>query len=370
MACKQITTNGRSDHRSELRRFLFSALVLVLALVFMGGAATPALAAKTLKIKVQSAYATSVPILGQTLVVLADTVKAISGGTMEIKIYEPRKLTPTLEIFDAISSGTLDGGWAYPGYWVGKNSAFNLFAAIPFGPTADGFLAWFYEGGGMELWRELYGKHDIVPLLGGLNSPEAGGWFTKEIKSLDDLKGLKVRWAGLGANMLQNFGVATALIPVGEIVTSLQKGIVDGAELGNPFLDKIFGMEAGAQYYYFPGWHQTFGTMELMINKSVWEGLTDEQRAILEIAAKVATMDSLAKGAALQADAIVYFQGLPNVEFKRYPDDVLKALKEQMPKTMAEESAKNPDFKKVWDSQKAFLDNYNIYNELNNLKVD
>ncbi len=345
--------------------FPFLLIALLLTLICVPG---PALAEKKVTIKVQSAFPSSVPILGDTLVVLAEEVKTLSGGTMEIKIYEPMKLAPTLEIFDAISSGTLDGGWSYPGYWVGKNSAFNLFAALPFGPTADGYLAWFYQGGGMDLWRELYGKHNIVPLLGGLNSPEAGGWFNKEIKSVEDLKGLKVRWAGLGANILQNFGVSTSLIPAGEIVTSLQKGVIDGAELGNPFLDNIYGMDKGAKYYYFPGWHQTFGTMELMINKKVWEDLTDQQRAILEAAAKVATVHSLALGASLQADAMAKFKE-KKVEFRRYPDEVLRAIKDQMPKTMAEESEKNPDFKKVYESMNSFTTKYDLYNDLNSLKL-
>ena len=326
-------------------------------------------AADKVTIKIQSAFPTKIPILGDTLVVLAETAKTISGGSVILKLYEPRKLAPTLEIFDAISSGALDGGWTYPGYWVGKNSAFNLFAALPFGPTADEYLAWLYEGDGMKIWRELYGKHNIVPLLGGLNSPEAGGWFNKEIKSTADLKGLKVRWAGLGANVLQDLGASTSLIPAGEVVTSLQKGIIDGAELGNPFLDKVFGMDKGAKYYYFPGWHQTFGTMELMINKDKWDSLTDQQRAIIDAAAKAATIHSLARGAALQADAMDEFKKR-GVQFRRYPKEVLQAIKDQTPKTLAAESAKNPDFKKVWDSMTAIMDKYDMYGSLNNLKLD
>ena len=359
----------RSTWFSKVSMTSMWAVFLVVLLAVSVLTPTPAMAKAKVTIKVQSAFPSKVPILGDTLVVLAEEVKTLSGGTMEIKIYEPMKLAPTLEIFDSIASGTLDGGWSYPGYWVGKNSAFNLFAALPFGPTADGYLAWFYRGGGLELWRELYGKHNIVPLLGGLNSPEAGGWFNKEINSVEDLKGLKVRWAGLGANILQHFGVSTSLIPVGEIVTSLQKGVIDGAELGNPFLDSVFGVNKGAKYYYFPGWHQTFGTMELMINKDVWDGLTDQQRAILQAAANTSTIQSLATGASLQADAMAKFKE-EGVQFKRYPMEVLKAIKAQMPKTMAEEGEKNPDFKRVYESMHSFLVKYDLYNDLNNLKLD
>lgn len=359
----------RDGIKKMIGSIIFGGACLALVLIGMGLTPGQAEAADTVTLKIQSAFPTTVPILGDTVAVLAETVKEISGGTLILKIYEPRKLAPTLEIFDAISSGTLDGGWSYPGYWVGKNSAFNLFAAVPFGPTADEFLAWFYEGGGMDIWRELYGKRDIVPVLGGFNSPEAGGWFNKEIKSVADLKGLKVRWAGLGANILQEFGVSTALIPAGEIVTSLQKNLIDGAELGNPFLDKVYGMHKGGKFYYFPGWHQTFGTMELMINKAKWESLTDRQRMIIEAAARTAMVHSLAKGAALQADAMSFFKE-QGVQFRRYPNDVLKAIKAQAPKTMAEESAKNPDFKKVWDSMQALMSKYEIYDSYNSLKID
>lgn len=359
--------------REKSKRILGSALlgVVCLALILSGSMLAPqqASAEKKVTLKIQSAFPTNVPILGEPVAVLADTVSKLSGGTLTLKVYEPRKLAPTLEIFDAISSGTLDGGWSYPGYWVGKNSAFNLFAAVPFGPTADEFLAWFYEGGGMDIWREICAKHNIVPLLGGFNSPEAGGWFNKEIKSVADLKGLKVRWAGLGANILQALGASTALIPAGEIVTSLQKNLIDGAELGNPFLDKVYGMDKGAKYYYFPGWHQTFGTMDLMINKEKWESLTDQQRLIIEAAAHTAMVQSLAKGASLQADAMAYFKE-KGVQFRRYPNDVLKAIKAQMPKTMAEESAKNPDFKKVWESMQALMSKYDLYDSYNSFKLD
>lgn len=364
---KRISTQSRL---AGTKLPILAGLICFALLGFAAGMVPPdTAAADKVTLKVQTAFGTKVPILGDTMTVLADTVKAISGGSVKLKIFEPRQLVPTLEIFDAVSSGTLDAGWAYPGYWVGKNSAFNLFAAVPFGPTADEFLAWFYEGGGLEIWRELYGKHNVVPILGGFNSPEAGGWFNKEIKSLADLKGLKVRWAGLGANVLQKFGVSTSLIPVGEIVTSLQKNIIDGAELGNPFLDRLFGMNKGAKYYYFPGWHQTFGTMELLVNKAKWESLTDDQRKMIEAAARASMVHSLAKGASLQADAMAYFKE-QGVRFRRYPDEVLKAIKDQTPKTMAEESAKNPDFKKVWDSMQALMSKYEMYDSLNNLDLD
>lgn len=345
-----------------LLRFLaVTTIILCFAI-----APNTALAAKPKVLKIQTAWATTIPILGDTLAVLAENLEKISGGQLVLKIYDPKKLAPTLEIFDAVSTGIIDGGWAFPGYWVGKNSAINLFAATPFGPTADASLAWYYQSGGMELWREIYGKMGVVPVLGGLNSPEAGGWFNKEIKSVDDFKGLKVRWAGLGANLVQELGASTALIPVGEIVTSLQKGIIDGAELGNPFLDKLFGMHKGGKYYYFPGWHQTFGAMELLINKDKWEKLTDQERNWIEAAARVSTVHSLAMGASLQADAMKFFKN-NNVEFKRYPDEVLNALRDVMPKVMAKEGEKNPDFKKVYESIRNFLNKYDLYSDLNNL---
>ena len=163
---------------------------------------------------------------------------------------------PPNQAFDAVSSGALDAAWATPGFWTGKDIAFAVYSTVPFGPGIGEYLAWMKEGGGEKMMQELYAKYNIHSVMCHLIPPEASGWFRKEIKTLEDLKGLKMRFFGLGANVMQKLGVSTQLIQAGEIFQALQLGTIDATEFSMPVMDLSLGFHQVAKFYYFPGWHQ------------------------------------------------------------------------------------------------------------------
>ena len=204
-------------------------------------------------------------------------VQTASNDSLRLKFYEPGALVPALEIFDAVSSGSLDAGWSSSGYWAGKIPALQFFAAVPFGPNPGEYLAWLQFGGGVELRQELYAAHNIHALHCGMISPEGSGWFREEINSVEDLKGLKMRFFGLGAKVMEKLGVSTQLLAGGDIFPALELGTIDATEFSMPAIDLDLGFHQVAKHYYFPGWHQPSSLLELIINKERWDGV-DAQR--------------------------------------------------------------------------------------------
>ena len=197
---------------------------------------------------------------------LQDEVSKVSGGNINIKYFEPSALVPPLEIFDAVSTGGIDAGWSTPGYWAGKVPALQLFSSVPFGPPASEYMSWIYFGGGKDFYEELYARHNIKGVLCGIIPPEASGWFREEIKGPEDLKGLKMRFFGLGAKVMEKVGVSTQLLAGGDIYPALELGTIDSTEFAMPAIDLELGFYQIAKHYYFPGWHQQSTFMELMIN--------------------------------------------------------------------------------------------------------
>ena len=198
-------------------------------------------AAATVRLKVQGGFAFSMPVLGETVAHFRDSMAAMQVTGLELKVYDANKLVGTLGIFDAVSAGKIDAGFAFPGYWLGKVPAAAVFGAVPFGPDARESLAWLHKGGGLELWREIYAKRNLVPIPCGALPPEASGWFSKPIESVDDLVGLKVRYAGLGGKVLEKLGASATQIPAGDIFVSLERGVIDATEYSLPVIDRNLG---------------------------------------------------------------------------------------------------------------------------------
>jgi len=293
------------------------------------------------------------PIMGTGVEKFAQRVKDISRGSLEIKLYPKNVLVPALAVFDATSSGQIDAFHSGPYYWKGKNSAFSLYSGLPFGFTAEEINSWMLFGGGLELWREQYAKYNLYPLLGGNTNIQMGGWFAKEIKSLKDMQGLKMRIPGLGGEVMAKLGVNPVLLPAGEIYTSLERGVIDATEWVGPALDIKMGFYKVAPYYY-SGWHEPGSILELTFNKHSWQKLSFEHRSMIEVCSSEMNSNMTSEFHAKNILALQKLKEL-NVKLLRFPKEVDDAGKKALVEVVNELSSKNKDFKKVYASIDRYL---------------
>ncbi len=307
---------------------------------------------RKVRIKLATSWPANFPIMGTGVERFAKRVKELSGGSIKIKVFPKNVLVPALSVFDACSAGSIDAFHSGPYYWKGKNEAFSLFSGFPFGMIAQELNAWFDFGGGMDLWKELYGKYNLVPFKGGNTTTQMGGWFRKEIKTLADLKGLKMRIPGLGGEVLAKLGVKPTLLPAGEIYVALERGTIDATEWVGPALDIRMGFQKVAKYYY-KGWHEPGSVLELTFNKKKFEKLSKEQQLIIETAANEMNARMAAEFQYENAKAL---QNMPkDVKVMQWPKEIVEAAKKALLEVAKEKSAKSEDFKRVWESASNFL---------------
>jgi len=324
-----------------------------------GGDAAPQ---QVVNLNLASSFPGSLQLLGDTPVQWTKTVSELSGGTLNIKFFEPGALVPGLEAIPAASKGSVDMAWASSGYFAGTDSTFSFFTAVPFGPNPTEFLAWMYYGNGQKLADELYAKHNIKHIPCHMIPPEASGWFKKEIKTVNDLKGLKMRFFGLGAKVMDKLGVATQLLAGGEIFQALQLGTIDATEFSMPSSDQSFGFYQVAKHYYFPGWHQPASFNGIMINMDVWNKLSAQHKKILEVSCGDNIRDGLARGEASQPPALKAMQD-KGVTIHRWWPEILAAYEKAWNEVVKEESDANPNFKKVYDDYTEFRKNFKVWRD-------
>ena len=253
--------------------------------------------------------------------------------------------------------------WTNPGFWAGKVPALQFFAAVPFGARAGETLAWMYYGGGLELMQEIYARHNIYSMPCLVSAPEGSGWFRYEVTSVEELKGLKMRFFGLGAKVMEKFGVSTQLIAPGDIFPALELGTIDAAELSVPAVDLELGFYEVAKHYYFPGWHQPTTLGELMINLDDWNSISPTQQAIIETVCKAQITRSLAESEAIQFKALQELES-KGVILHRWSPEVLAAFEAAWEEVVVEEAAKDADFARVWDSLQKFREGYKVWGDL------
>ncbi len=345
-------------------RFLPSLLA---SLIFLVGCSGPTSnetgpgpsAGRKARIEVASFIPVSVNVLGEQLIHISEELEAISGGNVELEIFEPGALVGALEILDAVSDGKVDAGYGASGFWAGKLSAAPLFCSIPFGPDTSEFISWLYHGNGMKLYQEMYDTSgfDVKVLVCAMLPPETSGWFANEITSAEDLKDLKMRFFGLGGIVMGKLGVSVSVLPGGEIFPALEKGVIDATEYSLPSIDESQGFHKLVNYNYFPGWHQQATTHELIINKPFWNRLTATQQAQIESACKSSIVHSIAYSESIQSAALKRnIERGVNVE--TWSPEMLDLYKTTWEAVAAEESAKDPFFKKAWEDLKAFREDY------------
>ncbi|WGF89091.1 TRAP transporter substrate-binding protein [Marinivivus vitaminiproducens] len=285
-------------------------------------------------------------------------VNAMGGGRLELQLLPAGAVVGAFQMQDAVSAGALDGGHGVSAYWYGKNKAFSLFGTCPpYGWDANQFLGWFHYGGGEALYRELVNDMlglDLVGFLSGPMPTQPLGWFTREITSAEDMQGLKYRTVGLAADLFAEMGVAVTILPGGEIVPAIDRRLIDGAEFNNPSSDKILGFQDVAQYYMIQSFHQRMEMFEIIFNKSKFDELADEQKAILRYAAEAASADmSWKQQDRYSSDLIALEEAGVNV--RETPESVLQAQLAAWD-TVIENLSADPFFKKVVDSQKAWTE--------------
>jgi TRAP-type mannitol/chloroaromatic compound transport system substrate-binding protein len=341
--------------------------ILTLSLMIAASVSNAAFAGQLVKLDVASTFPNSMPVLGDVARLLPEKALRASGGDLELKFHEPGKLVPAAETVNAVSEGKVAAAWAGAGWFAGKDSAFNMFSSVPFGPGMGEYLAWLYRGGGLEMARDMFHQHGVHNIPCGIIPPEASGWFQKEIRTLRDLNGLKMRFFGLGARVMAKHGVTTKQLPPGEILEAMKTGALDATEFSLPAMDKPLGFHTVAKYYYFPGWHQQATLFDLYINKKVWDSLSDRHKSVIELACGDAMREMIAEGEALQWKAMKELQA-EGVILKRWPPEILVAFENSWKEVAAEESAKNPNFKRVHDSYASFRDHYAIWRHFNHLQ--
>ncbi|MBN2809252.1 MAG: TRAP transporter substrate-binding protein DctP [Deltaproteobacteria bacterium] len=304
------------------------------------------------------------PVLGEAADFTAKWIEEMSGGRIKITVYGGGELVPALQVFDAVSSGTVEMGHGASYYWAGKHPATQFFAAVPFGLNAQGMNAWVVAGGGQALWDELYAKFNLKGFAAGNTGVQMGGWFNKEINTIDDLKGLKMRIPGLGGKVLAKAGGNAVLVAGGEIYTSLDRGVIDATEWVGPYHDSKMGFYKAAKYYYSPGWHEPGTTLECMVNKQKFDALPKDLQAIIETACYRSNMWSLCEFEAKNNQYLKELVEKHHVQLRQFPDAVLAQLKKYNNEVLEELAAHDALSKKICDAYLAFQKQYNEWNTI------
>lgn len=320
--------------------------------------------AKTIEWKMVTTWPPHSPMLGEGADLLAEWIEKMSGGRLKIKVYGGGELVPPLGVFDAVSQGTAEMGHGVSYYWAGKCPAAQFFAAVPFGFNAQNINAWFYGGDGLKLWEEAYEQFNVKPFPAGNTGAQMGGWFNKEIKSIDDLVGLKMRIPGLGGKVLAKAGGNAVLVAGGEIYTNLDRGVIDATEWVGPFHDLQMGFYKAAKYYYYPGWHECGSALESIINKDAWNALPEDLKAIVEAATYKANMWMISNFEAKNNSALNTLVNEHNIKLKQFPEPVLKVLKKLSAEVLEEIAASDPMSRKVYDSFLEFQKNIFQWNKI------
>jgi len=312
---------------------------------------------KTFEWRMTTVWGKNFPVFGESANLIAKWISEMSNGRLNIKVYGNGELVPGYETFDAVSMGVTEMGAGCSYYWQGKEPAAVFFATIPFGMNAQQVLSWLIGGDqdGMKLWKEVYAPFDLIPFIGGNTGVQMGGWFNKEINSMEDLKGLKMRIPGLAGKALEKAGGAAVNVAAGEIFTNLERGVIDATEWVGPYHDYKLGLHKAAKYYYAPGWHEPGTQLEFIINNKAWQKLPTDLREIVHAATHKVQTWMLAE---FDAQNGLYLKKLleeEGVVLKEFPDEVLRSLKQYSKEAVSELVGADPLAGKVYDSYQKFM---------------
>ena len=319
---------------------------------------------KTYKWRLVTSWPKNYPGLGMAPERIANLVEEMSNGQMQITVYGAGEQVPAFGVFDAVSSGSHQMGHSGGYFWKGKVPAAQFFTSVPFGLTADEINAWVNRGGGLELWREIYEPFNIYPIPAGNTGTQMFGWFNKEINSLEDVKGLKMRIPGIGGEVLKEAGGIPVTLPGGELFTALQTGVIDATEWVGPYNDLTFGFHQAAKYYYYPGWHEPGPMLELLINMDAWNSLPKHLQVIIETATKAVNQDTLDEYLARNNQALTELVEVHGVELRKLPDDVIEEFRAISNEILSDLAEEDEVIGKVYDSYIEFKNNVTEYHKI------
>ena len=369
-----IMTTNKINYSPAIILGLVATVVLLFSLLVMEKSADKSEHLSTTEVSAQpqkiykwrmvTTWPKNFPGLGSAAENFAKYVNQASGGRLQVKVYGGGQLVPALGVFDAVSSGAAEMGHSAAYYWKGKISASPFFTSVPFGMNAQEMNGWLHYGGGLELWRELYAPFDLIPFPAGNTGVQMAGWFNKEIKTIEDIKGLKMRIPGLAGEVWNRAGGTAVNIPGGELYTSLQTGVIDAVEWVGPYNDLAFGFQKIAKHYYYPGWHEPGPTLELLVNKSAYESLPEDLQNIIDLASRAVNQDMLDEYSARNNSALKELVEVHGVKVERLPQPVIDFLRATSDQMYADMSAEDETFARIYKHYSAFAEGAKTYHRL------
>ncbi|MEH6567969.1 MAG: TRAP transporter substrate-binding protein [Halioglobus sp.] len=370
-----MTASGERRYAPLIILLLVAALVSVISLWATQKATVGKLAGATGQFqidtqqqkyhwKIVTTWPKNFPGLGTAAENFSRMIDEMSNGRLTARVYGAGEIVPAFEVFDAVSQGVADAGHGAAYYWKGKVPSSVFFTAVPFGLTAQEINGWLHHGGGLELWREAYAPSNLIPMAGGNTGVQMAGWFNKEINSIEDMKGLKMRIPGLAGEVFAAVGGSPIRIPGGELYTSLQTGVIDAAEWVGPYNDLALGLHEVAEYYYYPGWHEPGAMLEFIVNKQSFEALPADLQAVVTNASRAANQEMLDEYTARNNAALRQLIDKHGVKLRRLPDDVMLALWRASEEVMAKLIEDDPMAAKVYASYKPFYDGVRSYHHI------
>jgi len=315
------------------------------------------------RLRIVSLYASKTPILGELPQRLKATLSAASGGRLAVSVYDPGILVESADTLNAVKSGTVEGMFATPSQFDPDAAVLQLFTAIPFGPDAQEYLAWYYHGGGRELFQGAMKKRGLHATLCGAIPPSSSGWYRAPVRSSDDFKGLNIRATGLGGEVLAKLGANIKHLNVGDILSQFEQGELDGAEHSLPSIDAQLGFQKFARNYYFPGWSQPVTLYAMAFNAQIWKGLTASERTAIDTICGDNVRHALTQADASQFDALKNIS-LSGIQVRRWSGGILHDLKDAWKTVTRELVQKDPDYAKTWNALQKFRADYAIWHEI------
>jgi TRAP-type mannitol/chloroaromatic compound transport system substrate-binding protein len=305
---------------------------------------------ETRRLRMVTTWPANFPGLGTAANNVARIANEMSGGTLDIRVFAAGEIVGAFEAFDAVSTGTADMYHAAEYYWQGKSPGFNFFTAVPMGMNAQEIMAWCEFGGGQELWEELAGEFGVISFQAGNTGHQMGGWFKREVNSLEDFRGLRMRIPGLGGNILRELGGAAVALSGGEIYPALQNGTIDATEWVGPWNDLAFGFYREAPFYYGPGFHEPGSALGVGINRGVWDSLSSDHKAIIRNACRAANNQSIAEFQHQNGIALDVLRNEHGVQLRGFSDEIWARVGVIAEEVVADVANADPLTRRIYDS--------------------